>query len=158
MHSANSVWNTILQECNFCFLDNLQNLTKQAWLGINWYRCGTSHATLTYLTSGLWWIPHSKEGFLTCVTKTVLVTEYVWMLPILIIYTLSILLPLAAIVYLLKSWQSTVQERFFSFNHILCSHILPIINTSAHLLHVNSQMPCCNWIQLINMVAFWMLL
>ena len=53
------------------------------------------------------------------------------------------------------------QGRFFSFNHILCSHVLPFIYNklkSVHFPHVNTQMPCHNQIQSIAMAATCMFL
>ena len=47
-------------------------------------------------------------------------------------------------------------ERSFSFNHIPCSFILPIIcsaTKSTHFPHVNTLSTCCNWIKPIVMIA-----
>ena len=47
-------------------------------------------------------------------------------------------------------------ERSFSFNHIPCSFILPIIcsaTKSTHFPHINTLSTCCNWIKPIVMIA-----
>ena len=69
---------------------------------------------------------------------------------------LTIFWSVTAIFYFWKTWQIRNTLIFFKFDHILCSYILPFkynIIQSAHFPHANTQMYCCNWIQLIAFLA-----
>ena len=55
-----------------------------------------------------------------------------------------------------KNYYKVQQGRSFSFNHILCSYILPIIFSalmSAYFPHSNTQLHGCNQMQSIVMVG-----
>ena len=51
-------------------------ISIQACTGINWHKCGTSHASFTHFTSDIWWIPHLFVHFYICFTKNVSVKAW----------------------------------------------------------------------------------